>query len=1579
MKKRMLSLVLCFCMAISLLPMSVLAADYNSWVEATADGVTLTADTDTVTIDGVAYTYKGDISSSGLQTTNSDYKTDNSKEIYKAGDGYVLLTWPNGIGTIALTLHNASITTAGISIFGSVNVTLEGNNSITTDGNGLESSNSQPNLTIGGSGYLTVNAKSYALKAVYQSYASDTLTIQDSAHLTLTGSMGIYSGTITIKGSGVVDITATDSAILSTDSAASCVVGDTAKVTAKGEKPFFKLFGTVNVGSGASLNGIRTDGTSYTVYGTVTVPENKTLDLSTATSLNFQEGSSIVNSGTIKLPSGYTLTEIQAMNLSGSGALQIDGQAVAVVDGVLYYDVSTSGLNISGSQQDGTADTTYNAPTEETRYKAGNGYISYTPAVTGDTPASAKLELHNATINTTSGRALFLPAAPVDITVTGDNALTANGSYNFAIDPNGQAVSITGAGSLSLTGSKGIASWFSSTPGVTVDIDGNLVISANQTYSISGSGNIDLSAAGITTGIITAGNGLLTATAKTGNLTIDNGTSNSTAVYAANITLNAPNGAISVAGKGNRLLDTSGMVTLNAKGNIAFTSSDTSSVPIGFGTGVSMTSDAGSIDVTTSGYSGIEKSSGGTGGGGVTLSAAKDITLNADNTAISTSTEAVNLTAVGKLTAKAQQGIVAGALTVKANEVDVTSSTMDGIQATSLSITNPTGGNCKRVSVTATSNSDSWAAIHALGSATTGNITVKADDLFLCGNGSAKAISAPGTVNIEGAGLIVGAIAAGTKSIAAGVTCANVSGGDKSGGLNLSTAPAESTVYTAGSGYVLFTPATTTPAAPAKLTLHNATIHNTASINDETGVGIALPDGAVTIAVEGTNTVGAQYTNAIGGSDTDVTGSGVLNVGYNGIALKSTAAHPHSFTKGTNVTLNGIVETYDNLSESGASDTNTVYGSVTFPSGSEYSLKGAVAVTGGAVLTIPQGATLDLTNTTSRTNNGTIVNNGAMLLPDGTDAVAIQALKLIGTGMVKVVAVYDEVAGKVTEWDYYTNAGVAVKAITGGLDLSSGDDSGTSLTGDGYTFSNNTLTLANNAYVMGNVTLPTHATISTPTASTINGSILPASSGACDLTFSGTGSLTVGGNIGNSQGGTMTVSSGTDVTVNGSVNIGTSGGANGTLNVTGAGTTLNVSSSSGYAVLFETVNVEGGAHLTAKANGTDTMGVEALSGGVHITGGSTLETGCDYGVYIIGGKLEVDSTSKLITNGAVAPFCIVGVVGSTVDQVLSLPSTPSGTTIQSATGTSGKYWSLVPTGGSLTVSNEGTTPVTLSGAKTGLLTFVTASSGGNSGGTSGGGSASGSTNYTLTFETNGGSAISSMSKASGIAVDLSSYKPTRDGYTFVGWYSDAALTTKVTSVTLSKSTTVYAKWREKTAQSANPFADVADSAYYHDAVLWALENSVTSGTSDTEFGPDKTCTRAQLAAFLWRAEGSPEPTATNCSFTDVAQGAYYYKAVLWAVEKGITAGSTETSFNPNGIVSRGQAVTFMWRAAGEPETTSATLFADVAKDAYYYNAVLWAVEKGVTAGTSAKAFGPAAPCTRAQIVTFLYRYMGNRE
>ena len=251
-------------------------------------------------------------------------------------------------------------------------------------------------------------------------------------------------------------------------------------------------------------------------------------------------------------------------------------------------------------------------------------------------------------------------------------------------------------------------------------------------------------------------------------------------------------------------------------------------------------------------------------------------------------------------------------------------------------------------------------------------------------------------------------------------------------------------------------------------------------------------------------------------------------------------------------------------------------------------------------------------------------------------------------------------------------------------------------------------------------------------------------------------------------------------------------------------------------------------------------------------------------------------------------------------------------------------------------------------------------------------SGGGVSSYKLTFEVNGGIAITALSKTSGATVDLSAYTPVREGYTFAGWYSDAKLTKAITSVKLTANTTVYAKW---TKEGAMPFTDVPDDAYYYDAVLWALDKGVTSGTTATTFNPGGICTRAQAVTFLWRAMGSPGPTSTNCPFTDVKTGEYYYKAVLWATEKGITKGTSDITFSPNMTVTRGQAMTFLWRTAGNTVAGATNPFADVKADSYYADAVLWAVKEGITSGTGTTTFSPNDGCSRAQIVTFLYRYL----
>ena len=180
-----------------------------------------------------------------------------------------------------------------------------------------------------------------------------------------------------------------------------------------------------------------------------------------------------------------------------------------------------------------------------------------------------------------------------------------------------------------------------------------------------------------------------------------------------------------------------------------------------------------------------------------------------------------------------------------------------------------------------------------------------------------------------------------------------------------------------------------------------------------------------------------------------------------------------------------------------------------------------------------------------------------------------------------------------------------------------------------------------------------------------------------------------------------------------------------------------------------------------------------------------------------------------------------------------------------------------------------------------------------------------------------------------------------------------------------------------TKANGNPqtgvFVDVATGSYYEDAVDWAVENGITKGTDDTHFSPDGICTRAQAVTFLWRAAGSPKPEPCAMPFTDVPVGSYYYDAVLWAVENGITKGTSDTTFSPNMTCTRAQIVAFLWRSEKSPAAGTANPFADVKSDAYYADAVLWAVKENITKGTTSTTFSPNVDCTRAQIVTFLWR------
>lgn len=260
---------------------------------------------------------------------------------------------------------------------------------------------------------------------------------------------------------------------------------------------------------------------------------------------------------------------------------------------------------------------------------------------------------------------------------------------------------------------------------------------------------------------------------------------------------------------------------------------------------------------------------------------------------------------------------------------------------------------------------------------------------------------------------------------------------------------------------------------------------------------------------------------------------------------------------------------------------------------------------------------------------------------------------------------------------------------------------------------------------------------------------------------------------------------------------------------------------------------------------------------------------------------------------------------------------------------------------------------------------------------------------TVRFDSQGGSSVASKEVTVGTLIDQPE-EPTRDGYTFTGWYQDAECTKAwdFAAMPAAEDLTLYAGWKAISSggggsgwgtipsgtqlPQTNPFEDVARTDYYYDAVLWAVEQEITEGLTETAFGPDRVCTRAQVVTFLWRAAGSPKADGAANPFTDVSPDAYYYDAVLWAAEKGITGGTAAGTFSPNSAVTRGQTVTFLYRAAGSP-AVSGSSFADVAADAYYTDAVAWAAQEDITSGTTAETFSPDQVCTRAQIVTFLYR------
>ena len=358
--------------------------------------------------------------------------------------------------------------------------------------------------------------------------------------------------------------------------------------------------------------------------------------------------------------------------------------------------------------------------------------------------------------------------------------------------------------------------------------------------------------------------------------------------------------------------------------------------------------------------------------------------------------------------------------------------------------------------------------------------------------------------------------------------------------------------------------------------------------------------------------------------------------------------------------------------------------------------------------------------------------------------------------------------------------------------------------------------------------------------------------------------------------------------------------------------------------------------------------------------------------------VTVAPKSASITKGSAIPAFELAYTGLVGSDALT-PNTAATFTCFEADGTTAVSTSTAA--GTYTITWANKDSVTFTGAEnydvtktaTGTLTINNPSYGGGGGG---------SATYSVTVENakNGTVSISpkSASKGSTVTVTVTPDK----GYALETLtvtdkngkeIEVSAKNGKYTFKMPASKVTVKATFMEDNTM-LNYFVDVFATDYYYDAVLWAVEEGITSGTSATTFSPDASCTRGQMATFLWRAAGSPEPVSKTSPFVDVAADAYYAKAVQWAYEKGITGGTSATTFSPDDSCTRGQMATFLSRVAdGEPVSDS-VMFNDVKSDAYYAKAVQWAYEQKITAGTSATTFSPDATCTRAQMVTFLYRY-----
>ena len=1611
MRKRFLSILLTLCMVFSLLPQVSLAEEID-------------------------YATGGEVGSTGLDLSNAP-SVDTK---YTAGNGEIY--WQPSTNT--LTLSNAEIDTTTGSAYAltlkadeDVTIVVEGDNVLKAQKCGIGQAGAEPstdtNTTIEGSGMLEVTTAvtdttqgaiclnfgnltiseevdvtpvvpNYMYPAIYI-YKGD-LSILDSASVTVPSQTNIkvQEGTININTEGTI----TESFMYSKNNL-NYTQGDVnawvmkVNSTASPEIKADFVYGDFTLANNQTIaDKYGEDGLTVMEGATLTINSGSTLTVNDYTDIDgipqITNLGTIVNNGTIKFQDTVTDATILALTnngiLTGSGKVLKGTAEVAIVNGSVYAvgtDVTTTGLDLFTT-----------TPTENTCYKAGDGYILWQPTLENQGVTSGTVTLQNASVNTTTNTgniALNLPGSaptPVAITIVaeGENSLI---SPREGISHEGGETLVQGSGMLNIEG------WLN---GI-YQQNGELTITGDATVNATGGmGNY-----GITTYDLTiSDNASVTATGENGsiyadgNITIDTtGTVNAPDINAIGIfthTAGTITGSWVWEGKGdyyeNEVNTVYGNVTIVGEYYIADVS-QLDGLTIMEGATLTIDNSAMLIIEDDPDYEGVPKIiNNGTIENFGTIKFPEGTTV--------AEIEALNITGNG---------------TIRIGERDVV--IVNGVMYAD-------GGDISNVGVDFTVD------------------TPTADTYYKAGDGYMIFSPTNGTLTMNNAQINVD-----QEKPLITLPQSNMKLVLKGENSLINMDSSEEAVTAINQGEDLVFPESLSPIEPQAYSL---TVSGSGSLSVE-DYGLEPPsistDGTF-VMESGTLKSGDTSENCFSLSTADLQMMGgrlevsnYLNILGNALVQGGTILTTGSDDYFGTISCMGNFEIIGGTVTCGAGRSGGlgVYGDIIKTGGTLNALVGTAEINGttgivtitpygsapmvaynndgsidtdqniilylgnvtpnmscklniptGSTLTIPNGATLNMNRymeglnyTHYFTNNGTLVNNGIIYLPLGTTAEEVKAaaamIKATGAGTIQVPVIEEDPV-------CYTNSGDPMNFVDN-INLGTDEASGNGYTWVGDETDGFTLTLDSVYVNAGNIVLPSNAPVTIDLEGTgmSNGGIGFTGGYPGNLTFTGTGSFTLGGGISGSgiNGDIVNVRGGATVNVFGGMSIGASGGEDGTLIVDGRGTRLSVSSTMGSGVYLDTLQVANGGELTVNS---DEVGVFAGDGGVTLTGGSTLNVGCEYGVYIIDGKLNIDKTSKLVTNAATAPFCVVDTTSSKAQSdMVSLPSVPRGTAISSVSGSLAKYWSLVSTGGTLSVTDENSEPVTLSGAVTGTVSFAyTKNSSDDS--TSGGGGGS-ATYYTITAKAEKGGTISpdgtvSVAKNADKTFTITPNK----GYEVKDVLVDGESVGKVTEYTfddITKAHTITATFeevaeevKEEVPETGVSYDDVKDSDWFKKAVDYVTEKGLMSGIGEGKFAPTISTDRGMIVTILWRLEGQPSATA-KASFTDVAQGEYYAEAVAWAAENKIVEGYGNGMFGPKDTITREQMASILYRYSKFKgyDTTQGGMavreFSDYSKiSGWALEDVTWAVNANLLSGVNESQLDPNGKATRAQVASILMRY-----